>query len=310
MTAGSIFLCAVGIAGAWLLMQGAADAGDIVAAIWLAVQLRGPVNRLTQSNVIHQRAAVAVDRVQALLKRTPESPDNQPEERFTGDRQRIRLKNIAYRGVDGAWVIRGFDATFQGPGMVVVRGSRERDRVLQELVLRLRRPHEGRVALDGRHARRYPLEDIRARIGWLDERRLVAAMRLALGPDDSLREAWETCGGLAPTMSIEDVIEAARPDPNSARIWGGDLLARELLALACAVEGDRPILLLDTPARDLTPDQREGVYAWLCDQARRRLLIVFSDDPKLLACANRVVELGAPQWEADDTRNADASPRT
>lgn len=164
----SLSLAAVLATGMWLLSSGALVAGDVIALIWLVILLRGPVTRLTRANTAYQKALVSAERIQKLMQRVPEPGRGGRVLPAKPLPIHLAFKNVGYRDSRGQWLLRAFDADFRGPGLCTLEGlDAQAGRVVLELVLRLRRPHEGRLKLNGRSMRRYDVDAWRSRCSWI-----------------------------------------------------------------------------------------------------------------------------------------------
>ena len=270
----TLAVAAVVVWGMHLSLTGQVSHGDLLSGAWLALLLRGPVHRLGRANMIHQRARVAADRIESLLKREPEPGWSSEQSGYPGPGRQIELHGISYKDLDGNWMIRNLSATIQGPGIVIVSddGGSARTALL-ELLLRLRRPHEGRIKLDGLDVRGLRVADVRHRMGWVDrERRLVDMPSLwsAASPDEG-RAAW-----------LDEGLGIDKPHcsrPVGTLRWNGDSLestaglsrarptlspeARLRVALCLALIDDPPIVLIDEPTLGLEPEAIERVAAWI-----------------------------------------------
>lgn len=278
LIAGSLSLCAIGAWGAHLLMRGQTDVGDMMAAVWFTVLIRSPINRLTSASLIHQRFIVTADRIEALLSRRPEPVGGELLHLDANDETRIRFKNLGYRDVRGRWVIRGFTKTIAGPGSVVLIGDPHTARTLFEIILRLRRPHEGRVSLDRINARKLRVNDIRDRIRWVDHARAVIPATLASQDPDDIRRAWDEVESIAPGASLDELIDEDSDTLKTPEMTGASGFK---LALACALVTDPAILLIDDPTDQLNELEVQRLRDWIKDASQRRLLLIFSNDSRL-----------------------------
>ncbi len=308
-------VAAVVVWGMHLSLVGRVSHGDLLSGAWLALLLRGPVTRLGRANVIHQRARVAADRIESLLKREPEPGWSSEQSDYAGPGRQIELERIGYKDLDGIWMIRDLNATIQGPGIVVVSddGGLARTALL-ELLLRLRRPHEGRIKLDGLDVRGLRVADARRRMGWVDRQRRLVDMRglWAASPDEAerfgIRKAWESTSSIAPGMSIPlldgDSPESAQGSP---RVPTLSPEARLRVALCLALVDDPPMVLIDEPTLGLEPEAIERVTAWIEKASRDRLIILASNDPRALEIADQTIDLGPERDRPGDAQSERAA---
>jgi ABC-type multidrug transport system fused ATPase/permease subunit len=290
MTVGSLSLCAIGIWGAMLILHSQATSGDIVGAIWLAVLIRSPINRLTSTNIAYHRVKVGFDRIDALLNRKPEPGMSDLAIEYTGEQMRIRLKELGYQDAAGRWLIRGLTGTLVGPGCVVLQGDARSTNVFFEMILRLRRPHEGRIGLDGVNARKLRLEDIRTQIGWVDAHRLMVPATLMGKGHQRIHGLLESTAMIPAKMLASEELEMLGSFAHPNLDIGGSTLR---VALACALVNDPPIVLIDQPELGLTAREIEGLGQWVEHESKTRLIIVASNKRWARSMASKRVRLGA-----------------
>jgi len=323
-------LGAVGFWGIHCYLAGSLGQGDLLAAVWLTLLLRSPVTRLSGANVVHQRARVAVERIGALLEREPESGWSPNLAAYAGPGRTIRLRRLSYRDATHNWVIQNLNATIEGPRLVCVTDESGRaGSILLELLLRLRRPQKGRIFLDGQDARRVRVADLRKKIGWVDRGRHVAdlvamswqrngktpagAERTPVAGEQFTKRfaaVWASTQAIAPTAPPADECRKFLDRWNSGN--KRDHLVREVrlrLAVTCALLGDPPILLLDDPTAQLTEASARGFVDWLGEISRTRLVVVATNDPRIIQGAARTIHLQHTVRKSE-SRNGAVLPRT
>lgn len=162
--AASASLVGVAALGAWLLSRGVLSAGDLVSATWLAALLGGPIGRMASASVIHGRARVSRERIEALLEQRGE-PGGVGEVVETP--VRLRLNRVVLP-LPGGGSTRPIDKTFHGPGVVQLVGPRRACEALAGVLLREVRPLAGRVGLNGRRLSRYSRSALRRAVWRVD----------------------------------------------------------------------------------------------------------------------------------------------
>lgn len=284
-------LAAVGVWGARLFLDGAISQADLLAAIWLTLLFRGPIARLANANVIHQRARVAVERIGSLLNRPVEPGWSRELPAYNGPGRRIQFRRLGYRGQDGRWLLRDFNAVIRGPGLVTIADDgRHLGRVLLELLMRLRRPHKGRIRLDRMDVRKLSVDSIRRNMGWLDrDRRVVNVVSFALEAEEwtqierRIKELWPQTERIAPDASLAECFSAMRS--LSHRSWNDARLARDArlrFAICCALIHEPAYLFMDNPTRDLDGAETQQFINWLEGAAHARLILAVTADHRLL----------------------------
>jgi ABC-type bacteriocin/lantibiotic exporter with double-glycine peptidase domain len=288
LTVGSLSLCAIGIWGSLLILNNQAATGDIVGALWLTVLLRSPINRLTSTNIAYQRVKVAIDRIDALLSRKPEPGAQDGLEPYTALDMRIRFKDMGYRNLHDQWIIHQLTQTITGPGSVLIRGDRDSTNTLFELILRIRRPHEGRIALDGVNARKLRLFDIRANIGWVDANRKMIPATLFAHEMSTISPWLNSTSMISESLPTQQDLDRVMDHEHPARIHSGVGIR---LALACALVNDPRVLLLDRPDDGLSKAEIEGLQVWLEEECKHRLILIATDKSWARAAAMKTVRL-------------------
>jgi len=305
ITSGSLSICGIGIWGSVLILHGQQTSGDILGAIWLSVLLRAPLNRLTRANVAFQRVAVGLDRINALLTRRAEPGWDDGLGAYTGLGMRIELRGVGYRDRHNYWLLRGVTQTLSGPGCIAVRGSRHATHTLCELILRIRRPHEGRIALDGVNAKKLRVEDIRRSIRWVDARRMVVEATLLTHSIDeisTLLGSTRAISGDAPTLEEMQQLQSLERHANVAGAKG------LRLALACALIDDPPILLIDQPELGLENSEIEGLAAWVAEESKHRLIVVCTNKGWVKPLAKKVMRLEEAHVSGSTPSNPQQGP--
>ncbi len=304
VTAVAASLGAVGVWGTRLYLLDNVSQADLLAAVWLTVLFRGPIRRLASANLVHQRARVAVERIGALLAK-PGEPGWSPElPAYSGPGLRVELKRLGYRGADGEWLFHRLDVVMHGPGLVCLTSDGGQvGATLLELLLRLRRPHKGRICLDGADIRKIHVASVRRNMGFVDRDHRVAnvtglLLDATVGKNEEvwsqverrLEALWPITQSIAPSGELSRCMQTLRA--HAHRRWIESRLAcdeRLRFSICCALLNDPPILLLDDPTHGLNPSGVQRLVEWLDETARSRLVIAATNDERLIAAGRQVV---------------------
>lgn len=281
----SVGTAGLAVVGAWRLGADPSATGDLLAGLWLALLLRGPCLRFATATTLLQRAHVSAERIAHLLGRERERGHEDELAPYDAALQRIRWKRLGFRDAQGRWILRRLRGVLEGPGLARLEGSARAARIWIELLLRLRRPHEGRIALDGVHARKLRVEAVREKIAWFDAERAVVDAALVKVAETALGRAWERCAVLAPTAELSAVLAEHRAGGLRPREP-----AAERLALACALAREPRLLVLEDPA--LAGALEERWLRWIESASAELRILLFSEHPALRALPAAVIEVG------------------
>jgi ABC-type ATPase involved in cell division len=197
-------------------------------------------------------------------------------------------------------LFRRFDAAINGPGFVCVTSdSAHVGTTLLELLVRLRRPHKGQIRLDSHDVRRLNVGSIRRQIGWVDrDLRVVNALGFTIDGQEwsaterRLEAAWPGTQSIAPKGEFSRCVNALRALGHYR--WTESRLDSDVrlrFAVCSALLNEPPILLLDDPTRDLSSQGVQHLLDWLREAVKYRLVIVTTNDPRLMAAGDQNVHI-------------------
>jgi ATP-binding cassette subfamily B protein len=294
--------------GALGVAQGSLTLGTLVAAVTVMMYLYWPVASLGWLLTEAGNAAAATRRYYEVMDVEPAITDPaHPVPPAHPVRGEIEFRDVRFRhSVDGQGadeqsgeareVLRGLSLTVRpGETMALVGATGSGKTVLTSLVGRLEDVTGGAVLLDGVDVRRLRLADLRSLVAtaFEDPVLISASVRenVALGtPGASSEDVWE-----ALRVAGADGFVAALPWGLDTRIGEQGLSLsggqRQRLALARAVIGRPPVLVLDDPLSALDVHTEAQVEA-----ALRRLLggvtaLVVAHRPSTVQLADRVALL-------------------
>ena len=278
-------VAAVVCVGLWLLLTGASTHSDLLAAVWLSLHARAPANRLFRANIIHQRAMVAVDRIAALMKREPERGWSDTLSAYAGPGATIEFRNVGYKGRDGKWVLKRFSASLAAPGLICLEG-RHAGRFVLDLLLRIRRPHRGRIFLDGHDIRTLRVSDIRRLISLVDGARVDRPHRadylgltsVADLPGNPLEAVWGDTDDLAPGITVDQACAALSESKGGGSGHSDSwIMLRFRAACALALVDNPRVVVFDEPFKHMNDEEVDTASRWISELAERRLVLVASE---------------------------------
>lgn len=280
---GVVAVLAVGLVE---VRRGTATVGSVVAALLLAQLLVRPVRTLGLAHDYWQRSEVSRHKVLGFL-RSPGRDLDPPELAAL----RVRRGRIEFREVTLPGALSAVSLTAEPGQLVGIAGpSGAGKSTLLALVARLVEPSEGEVVIDDQPlASTTPRSTLR-HIGMLgpDLPLLRGTVRRNLTYSD--RDASpEEVRRVVLSTGLDRVLHEL---PHGLATWvleGGRNLStgqRQRIALARAMVGNPPILLLDEPTANLDPPARAEIRRVLAHHQGTVLLV--SHDPDELALADQV----------------------
>jgi ATP-binding cassette subfamily C protein LapB len=279
--------------GALAILDQSMTMGALIAANMLANRIIGPVNQLVgawRGFASFREAAKRVGQVFDL-----------PEERIEGAVAMERPKGaIAFESATFAYegapkpILEELQLSIRPGGLHAIVGRNGCGKTtLLKLMQGLYRPSSGRVLLDGADITQFGRAELAAWFGYVPQETFVFAGTVR-----------ENIAKRRPDASDEEILKAARlagvhdyivdmPDGYGTDIGeaGGRLSAgqRQRIAVARALIGDPPVLLLDEPTASLDRQAEDDLRNVLVELARDHTVIVVSHSPPLLAVCNTIL---------------------
>ncbi|MEV0353268.1 ABC transporter ATP-binding protein [Nonomuraea sp. NPDC050680] len=305
MTQTVLVVLSVVASGAGLLWMVAAAGdgrltiGDVSVFIAAVAGTQSGLTDLIVSTTVAYQEALMFEHYEAVLSASPApapAPDARPAA-MPALRDGIRLRDVWFRySDDHDWVLRGVNLFIPAGATIALIGANGAGKsTLVKLLCRFYEPTRGAILWDGIDIRRFPHEELRARMGAVFqdfmEYDFSAADNIAVGElsalDDEarLREAAELAG-------IHDAISAlprgyqtlltrmfaAGPGPAGSQVgvilsggqWQRIALARAYLRQDCDV------MILDEPSSGLDADTEHDMHTRLKDIRSAKTSILIS----------------------------------
>src|SRR5215475_4523982 len=302
-TAGLAIQCAfiaVLATGGARVASGAIEVGTLVAFLLYVYYLMSPIQQLVEAASEYQVGAAAVARIQEA-ERLPVEPSAAPGDRRGGGdvpvavtfeqvrfRYRPGLPEV-HHGVSFAIPPRGMTA-FVGP-------SGAGKTTVFSLIERFYEPDAGRVLVDGRDLRDWPIPELRAAIGYVEQDAPVLS--------GSLRENLILGAPGATDAEVGDVLRITRltglvarlPEGletavghRGTRLSGGE---RQRVAIARALLRRPRLLLLDEATSQLDALNEAALRETIADAARTTTVLVVAHRLSTVTMADRIVVMDA-----------------
>lgn len=309
------FLAVLGVGGA-RVAEGAIPVSTLVAFLLYLFYLLGPISELVTSATQFQAGSAALERIGEVerldIESTAPLPLPMPVTRpdiGAPEQASVAFNDVVFRyrdelepvhhGVTFALPARGMTA-FVGP-------SGAGKTTVFSLIERFYEPESGTVLVDGRDVRDWPLDELRAAIGYVEQDAPVLAGTLR----DNLRFA-------APHVTDEEILEVVAltrldgllsrlPDGldtvvghRGSTLSGGE---RQRVAIARALLRQPSLLLLDEATSQLDAVNELALRETVADLAQRTTVLVVAHRLSTVTMADRIVVMDAGEVRAEGTHD-------
>ncbi|NQU59763.1 MAG: ATP-binding cassette domain-containing protein [Rhodospirillales bacterium] len=281
--------------GAYFIVNHAMTMGSLIAANMLSGRLLGPLNQLVGQWRTFNSFKQAVERLGELFETESEREESEIKlERPNGE---IKLENVSYAyGEDQAPVVDSVNITIKSRGVHALVGRNGSGKTTLLKVLQgLYPPTTGRVLLDGADIAQFTRIELAHWMGYVPQESVLFAgtvrdnitHRYPQATDEEIIKAATASGVHHFIIDLPDgygteIGEAGR------RLSGGQ---RQRIAIARALVGDPPVLLLDEPSSSLDRQAEQELRQTLTNIGKLRTVIIITHSPILLAACDDLVAL-------------------
>jgi ABC-type multidrug transport system fused ATPase/permease subunit len=305
------FLAVLGVGGA-RVAEGAIPVSTLVAFLLYLFYLLGPITELVNAATQFQAGSAALERigeVERLAIESPVSPPVPSPAARSAVQASVAFRNVIFRYRDEHEPVhRGVTFELPARGMTAFVGpSGAGKTTVFSLIERFYEPESGTVLVDGRDVRDWPLHELRATIGYVEQDAPVLAGTLR----DNLRFA-------APEVTDEEILEvvaltrldgllARLPDGldtvvghRGSTLSGGE---RQRVAIARALLRQPRLLLLDEATSQLDAVNELALRETVADLAKRTTVLVVAHRLSTVTMADRIVVMDAGEVRAVGTHD-------
>ncbi len=306
------FLAVLGVGG-YRVAAGTLSVADLVTFILYLFMMLMPLATAFSAVITVRTALGALARIEEVLD-LPTEDDGEPAlppQRVGGSPSDPAPAVVTFEEV--SFTYRGRqpvleDVTFavpRGSTTAIVGPSGAGKSTLLTLIERFYAPDQGTIALDGTDIRALPRPELRSRIGYVEQ---DAPMLAGTIKDNLLLAAPQTdetrCREVLADVNLLDRIEQ-HPDGLDAVVGddgvglsGGE---RQRLAIARALIGDAPLLLLDEPTASLDGRNERAMHHAIRSAAVGRTVMIVAHRLATVVEADQIIVLDAGRITATGT---------
>ncbi|MDL5203900.1 ABC transporter ATP-binding protein [Streptomyces sp. ALI-76-A] len=298
------------VLGTVQVADGELSAGTLVAFLSTALALRWPVDSIGFLLAMSQEAATATERYFEVMDEEPEAPATTvaPPVEDSG----LRFHSVSFRypdaPADSPPVLDRVDLHIRpGESMALVGATGSGKTTLTALVPRLHEVTDGRITLDGQDIRAMSRQELRSKVAVaFEEPTLFSAAvgeNVLMGADDTAgRAELERALAVAQAGFVHSLPQGTdtQVGEQGLSLSGGQ---RQRLALARAVVGRPPFLVLDDPLSALDVHTEAAVEAALREVLADTTALIVAHRPSTVLLADRVALLSGGRITAVGTHH-------
>ena len=293
--------------GAAQVASGRISVGTMVAFLMYVLFLMGPINQLVNAASLYQAGAAAITRIEEA-KQLPAEPAGPTRAvmRREGPAS-VEFADVRFRYRDGhPEVQQGVSFVIPAGGMTAFVGpSGAGKTTVFSLIERFYEPDSGTVSVGGTDVRLWPLDQLRAAIGYVEQDAPVLSGTLRENLTFGAPQATdEELTGVLRTTRLAD-LTGQMPDGletyvghRGMRLSGGE---RQRIAIARALLRRPRLLLLDEATSQLDAINEAALRETVADVARLITVLVVAHRLSTVTMADRIIVMDAGQVQAAGT---------
>jgi ABC-type multidrug transport system fused ATPase/permease subunit len=298
------FIVVLGLGGA-RVVSGAIDVGTLVAFLLYLFYLIPPMRDLAQVASQYQVGAAAIARIREVEAMPTEPSSPHATEQITDSRPAsVAFEEVRFRyRPDLPEIHHGVSFTIPPRGMTAFVGpSGAGKTTVFSMIERFYEPDSGRVLLDGKDVNDWPLTQLRAAIGYVEQDAPVLSGTLRENitfgapdiDDDELHQVLVTTRLTALIAGLPDGLDTT-VGHRGVKLSGGE---RQRVAIARALLRRPRLLLLDEVTSQLDAVNEAALRETIADAARTTTVLVVAHRLSTVTMADRIVVMDAGRVRA------------
>lgn len=296
------------IIGVYLVIDGQMTQGALIAAYMLSSRAMAPVSQTAALMTQYHQAAAALHSLDELMH-SPQERSSTAQNGQTAVRGDIEFSKVSftYPGSERPALNQVSLKISAGEKVGILGAAGSGKSTLEKLILGLYQPTEGTVFVDGLHGQQLDVATLRRHVGHLPQDLMLVNGTIydnvTLGQTQPCATALQQAARIA---GLETLIGRQAEGwslpvgENGQALSGGQ---RQAVALARALAGEAPVLLLDEPTSAMDSLMEQRVTKGLGEYCRARTLLLITHRTSLLSLVDRLIVMDHGQIIADGPKD-------
>ena len=298
------------VTGVYLITEGLLSMGGLIACTMLAGRVMAPVGQLAGLLTQFQYAQISLGSVDQIMETPQERPEGArflSRETFGGE---IEFKDVTF-SYPGAEMPSLVDVSFKikpGEKVAILGRVGSGKSTLQKLAMGLFQPSEGAVLIDGIDLRQLDPAEYRKQVGYMPQD--LTLFHGTLRDNIVIAHPYASDSDVLKAAEQANLLEFVNRHPQGFDMTiseRGDSLSggqRRCVALARAVLGEPPVVLMDEPTGSMDHSTEVAVKSSLAAFIAGRTWIVVTHRNSLLEMVDRIIVIDNGKIVADGSRQS------
>ena len=281
--------------GALAIIDQKLTIGALIATNMLSGRIMGPLNQLVGMWRVYSGFLQSAERLGGVFDASTEREESEVKlDKPTG---RLSIEKVVFSYVEGtAPVVSDISAEIEPGGIHALVGRNGSGKTtLLKIIQGLYQPQKGRVMMDGADIAQFTRSELADWLGYVPQESVLFAGTvrdniISRQPDASDEDIIKASTESGVHQFIIDLPDGYATEIGEAgsRLSGGQ---RQRIAIARALVGDPPVVLLDEPSSSLDRHAETELKNTLVDIAKTRTVIMVTHSPTLLSACDYLYAL-------------------